>query len=331
MKNGKRSNRRDDDRRNLENALDLLEQLFSLIDMIQVSFSNIYKVISIPIQYVGRKIGEQSSKIGSNVFDTLLDLFTPVQTLFDQYQTYYGYYRGATYFNPNELFVTRVFNYFERIINNFQERVKKTFTEDKNVGFSQYLLKTVIIGGLFLVWRALYIWWRFKKDASRSSQFNSSNFIDGNVIQSFVDNESLSQHLQNRKEWEQLRRNPFSHSTSDLAYLNSPQYHLQSPYFPLRIGPNERERNFFTYFPSYRNRVEDLEFREDTNSAPASLSSNINRSSALYNNNGIGPSRFYNDMLRNRTLIGLRRNNTLQRENIQPYQNQLYSSISDNI
>lgn len=206
------------------------------------------------------------------------------------------------------------------MIHNFQENIKKKFSDENVGGFSHYVLKTIIIGGLFLVWRFLYIWWRFKKEANQSSQFNSSNFIDGHVIQSFVDQVSLSQHLQKRKEWERLRRSPFSHSTSDLAYLNSPYYHLQSPYFPLRIGPNStRERNFFTYFPSYRNRIEDLEFREEnaphhTSSSSLSLDEQRTNHRALYPSSGGHPSRFYNDMLRHKSLIGMRRRNTLQGE-----------------
>ena len=206
------------------------------------------------------------------------------------------------------------------MIHNFQENIKKKFSDENVGGFSHYVLKTIIIGGLFLVWRFLYIWWRFKKEANQSSQFNSSNFIDGHVIQSFVDQVSLSQHLQKRKEWERLRRSPFSHSTSDLAYLNSPHYHLQSPYFPLRIGPNStRERNFFTYFPSYRNRIEDLEFREEnaphhTSSSSLSLDEQRTNHRALYPSSGGHPSRFYNDMLRHKSLIGMRRRNTLQGE-----------------
>ncbi|EFC47454.1 predicted protein [Naegleria gruberi] len=268
----------------IERLLDALDQIFSLLE--QFSFANISHFLSIPMQYVGKiasRLAISGGKVGSNLFDTVLDLLTPVSTLFDQYQTYYGYYRGSSYFNANELVVTRIYNYLERQIVGVMEKFKNYFSSQSNA--NKFVLKSFIVGGLLLIWRLMYVYWRFKRDYERntSATMYNTNFIDGHVSQTYVDDMPLAERLKRRSEWERERKDPFSRSNSDMVYMNSPKYYLQNPYFPLQVRNNPpQERNFFTYYPSYRNRVEDLEFRD--------ASSTINHV-----------------MERDRNLVGLRR------------------------
>jgi len=72
---------------NIENALDALESIFSIIDMIYSTLSGAYQVISAPIKSIGNSVASTGGSIGSGLFDTLINLLTPVQTLFNQYQT----------------------------------------------------------------------------------------------------------------------------------------------------------------------------------------------------------------------------------------------------
>ena len=186
------------------------------------------------------------------------------------------------------------------------EKFKNYFSSQSNA--NKFVLKSFIVGGLLLIWRLMYVYWRFKRDYERntSATMYNTNFIDGHVSQTYVDDMPLAERLKRRSEWERERKDPFSRSNSDMVYMNSPKYYLQNPYFPLQVRNNPpQERNFFTYYPSYRNRVEDLEFRD--------ASSTINRS-----NNGNrrmnAPNRTYTSynvmedvMERDRNLVGLRR------------------------
>ena len=86
--NHKSNNKSDANDSSIERLLDALDQIFSLLE--QFSFANISHFLSIPMQYVGKivsRLAISGGKVGSNLFDTVLDLLTPVSTLFDQYQT----------------------------------------------------------------------------------------------------------------------------------------------------------------------------------------------------------------------------------------------------
>ena len=239
----------------------------------------------------------------------------------------YGYYRGGSYFNPNELLVTRLFEKVEKVIRSQFEKIKKFFTGNSNSG--GIIFKGVLVGSLLFLWRLLYVWWRFGNGSNNRSYFfnNQNGFVDGNMVQSFVDNEPVEQHMQRRKEWERLRRDPYGQSTTDQSYMSSPQYYLQNPYFPLNTQAN-RERNFFTYFPSYRSRIEDLEFKEESLEGRDSTSNQ-------QQDNTLGRTTqmpyYFSD--RRRRLVGLRRRNLDQvntsRQNFLPVTSTPYSSQFD--
>ncbi|KAL9652750.1 hypothetical protein ABK040_010783 [Willaertia magna] len=251
------------------------EKCFTIIDFIYFKiFKSFYNFTKKNIFNKLKKLQFLSSFLENNLLNILIDFFSPIQTFFDTYQNYRGMYNNYSYFNTNDLFITKIFKYLERKGN---EYYNKYISSLFNYSINENLLKGLFIGCLLFIWRLMYVYWRFKE----KSNLFKSNFIGGNVLDSYIDREdnSLEKHLNRRKELDRLRSSSYlSESFLNQDYYQSPNYYLQNYYHPIPNSALNRERNFFNYFPSYRERIEDLEFRND-------------------------------DKRRKRTLLGLRRNN----------------------